>query len=237
MLRKTFSLLIGFFLIASIFTGNALGCACCSERGTYALGSGKLTSYEMEILKQIKFHDRASLFMTEAGFDTITGLSSIENDFFESGDNSDGDFDLSNLFANRVWTFTFKTSKGKMGSLRLPMPTQVTTFRADIHDGSDKGLGPLLYKEFRFKGTVATGTGFLSNSLKAPATYFLVFQGRGLGCDEVSDFRAWNLEITGKKASYQFYGKLSSGNVDEKPDSKALGWHRVTDQQLINSER
>ena len=224
MFGKITSITIAGFLISSIFAVNALGCACCSERGTYALGTGKLTSYEMEIVKEIKFHKRASLFMTEAGFDTITGLSSIEKDFFESGDNSEGDFDLANSFANKIWTFTFKTSKGKIGTLRLPMPTQVTTFRADIHDGSDQGLGPLLYKEFRFKGTVAAGSGFLGSSIKAPANYFLVFQGRGLACDDVSDFRAWNLEITGKKASYQFYGKLSSGNKEEKVDSKAFGW-------------
>ena len=165
--------------------------------------------------------------MTEAGFDTIKGLSAIEKDFFESGDNSEGDFDLANAFANRVWTFTFKTSMGKTGTLRLPMPAQVTTFRADIHDGSDQGLGPLLYKEFRFKGTVAVGSGFLSNSVAGPTTYLLVFQGRGLACDDVSDFRAWNLEVTGKKASYQFYGKLSTAEKEERTDSKTLRWRKA----------
>lgn len=214
-------------LLVTLFTGNALGCACCSERGTYALGTGKLSTYEMEILKEIKFHKRASLFMTEAGFDTVKGLSSIEKDFFESADDSEGDFDLTGLFAKKVWTFTFKTAKGKTGTLRLPMPAQVSTFRADIHDGSDKGLGPLLYKEFRFKGTVAAGTGFLGSSIAAPATYFLVFQGRGLACDDVSDFHAWNLEINGRKASYQFYGRLASGKTKETNEPKTFGWRRA----------
>ena len=227
MFGKITSIFVAAFLIGSTFAASAFGCACCSERGTYAIGTSKLTSYEMEIVKEFKFHKRASLFMTEAGFDTITGLSSIEKDFFESGDNREGDFDLAHSFANKIWTFTFKTSKGKTGTLRLPMPIQVTTFKADIHDDSDKGLGPLLYKEFRFKGTVAAGSGFLGSSVKAPTTYFLVFQGRGLACDDVSDFRAWNLEITGKKASYQFYGKLSSADKEEKPDSKAVGWRKA----------
>lgn len=227
MLSNITSVAVSLFLIASIFSTNAFGCACCSESGTYALWSGKLRNYEMEILKEIKFDKRASLYMTEAGFDSITGLSSIEKDFFDSTTHAtEGDFDLTNSFARSVWTFTFKTSKGKTGTLRLPMPSTVSTFKADIHDGSDKGLGPLLYKEFRFKGTVAAGSGFLGSSIATKTTYFLVFQGRGLACDEVSDFRAWNLEITGRKASYQFYGKLASGNKEEKVESKSFAWRR-----------
>jgi hypothetical protein len=211
MLNKTKSIAVSIFLITSILAGNAFGCACCSEPGTYAIWNGKPQSYEMDILKQIKFEKRASLFMTEAGFDGITGLSSIEKDFFDSSTNAaEGDFDLTHSFAGRVWTLTFKTVKGKTGTLRLPMPAQMSTFRADIHDGSDQGLGPLLYKEFRFKGTVASGSGFLGKSIVGPTTYFLVFQGRGHACDDVGDFRNWNLEISGKKASYQFYGKLEN---------------------------
>jgi hypothetical protein len=199
------------FLITGLFNGSAFGCACCSEPGTYSLGSGRLQDHERVILKQIKFDKRASLYMTEAGFDTIKGLSSIEKDFFDgSGGSLDGDFDLANSYTGKFWTFTFKLKNGKSGTVRLPVPTRMTTFKVDIHDGSDKGLGPLLYKEFRFKGTVASGSGFLGGSIANPTTYYLVFQGRGLACDDVADFRNWNLEITGRKAGYQFYGKLSS---------------------------
>jgi hypothetical protein len=220
MLRKLIYSSIVTLLIAGVFTANALGCACCSEPGTYALWTGRLQSYEMDILKQIKFDKRASLYMTEAGFDTIKGLSTIEKDFFESsGGSTEGDFDLVNSFTGKVWTFTFKLQNGKTGMLRLPVPIQITTFKADIHDGSDRGLGPLLYKEYRFKGTVTSGTGFLGGSIANPTTYFLVFQGRGLACDDVSNFRSWNLEITGRKASYQMYGMLETGKDVEDPNA------------------
>ena len=225
MVRKLRFIGTAAVLIASMFAGNVLGCACCSEPGTYALWTGKLQNNELEILKEIKFDRRASLYMTEAGFDTLKGLSSIEKNFFEPArEADDGDFDLSNSFTGKVWTFTFKTPQGNTGTLRLPMPTQMTSFKVDIHDGSNQGLGPLLYKEYRFKGMVASGSGFLGASIVKPTTYFLVFQGRGLACDDVTDFRNWNLEISGRKASYQLYGKLTG--TREAGASKASAMFR-----------
>ena len=212
MFAKSF-VVLSMFVIA--FSSPALGaaCACCAEPGTYMISSGKPEAFEIDILKQIEFDDRASLYMTEAGFDSIKGLSAIEKEANGPAWYTDtGNLDLVNAFTGKMWTFTFKSPKGKTGTLRLPMPNQMVTFKVDIHDGSDQGNGPLLYKEFRFKGTVAAGTGFLSSSIVNPTAYFLVFQGRGNGCDDVSDFRNWNLEITGKKARYQFFGKLGSAS-------------------------
>ena len=225
MSRKLVSFAAVSLLITAILTGNAFGCACCSEPGTYALWSGRVQNYELDILKQIEFDKRASLYMTEAGFETIKGLSSIEKGFFDfSGGSVDGDFDLTNQFNGKVWTLSFRMQNGKTARLSLPIPTRMTTFKVDIHDGSDKGLGPLLYKELRFIGTVAAGSGFLSSSNVKPTTYSLVFQGRGLACDDVTDFRNWNLEITGRKAGYQFYGKLASSK--EAADAKAASSYR-----------
>lgn len=216
---------ITLILIVSMLAGNVFGCACCSEPGTYSVWTGKLQDYEREILKEIRFDKRASLYMTEAGFDTIKGLSSIEDGFFEPArDIDEGDFDLANSFTGKVWTFTLKAPNGKTGTLRLPIPTQMTSFKVDIHDGSGPGLGPLLYKEFRFRGTVASGSGFLAASIAKPTTYSLVFQGRGRACDDTSDFRSWNLSISGRKARYQLFGKLQSRG--DSGDSKASGMFR-----------
>ncbi len=211
MLKKLALTMAGLAISLSTFAGNTLACACCAEPGTYGIWTGKPEQYIVDILKQVEFDKKALLYMTEAGFDSMKGLSSIEKDYFDDSSWALGDFDLVNSFNGKVWTFTFKTPKGKTGSLRLPMPTNLVMFKVDIHDGSDQGNGPLLYKEFRFKGTVSSGSGFLGGSILNPTTYFLVFQGRGNGCDDVSDFRNFNLEITGRKARYQFYGKLKSG--------------------------
>ena len=73
------------------------------------------------------------------------------------------------------------------------MPTEMVSFGADIHDWEEKGTGPTLYKELRFKGYVQSGTGIFRSSFIKPTTYFLVFQGRGGNCTDASDFTHWHL--------------------------------------------
>ena len=188
--------------------GNALACACCAEEGTYSIWTGKIGESEIGILDSMKFDRKTRLFMTEAGFDSIKGLSEVEKEDEIAGGMWDGNFDLVNEFTNKTWKFTVKTPKGKTGVLTLPMPAQMVQFRVDTHDSEPGGLGPSLYKEFRFKGYVQNGTGIFRSSFIKPTTYFLVFQGRGNNCNDVSDFTHWHLEISGKKADYQFNGKL-----------------------------
>ena len=123
-------------------------------------------------------------------------------------------FDLAASFTGRrSWKFEFKTPKGKTGSLSFVIPNQMVSFAADIHDDEGGGLGPLLYKEFRLKGVVASAAGFARAGVVRGTTFFLVFQGRGRGCDEVTDFKNWRLEIEGPRASYAFFGKLSSSET------------------------
>jgi hypothetical protein len=205
--------LLVFAAFGLIFPSNVLACACCAETGTYWLRTSKPETYELDLLKEMKFASDAALFMTEAGMDGMKGLSALEKDMeSESWVAAPADFSLVNSFAAKTWKFEFKTPTGKSGSLSLPMPAQMLQYSVDIHDGSDRGLGPLLYKEWRFKGNVASGTGIFKPSIVRPTSYFLVFQGRGRGCDEVSNFGYWRLEISGKNADYAFFGKLSSGD-------------------------
>jgi hypothetical protein len=209
------SLALFLFVFAAfglILPSAALACACCAEPGTYMIWNGKASENEMNILGEMKFDKAASLFMTEAEFDGIKGLKEIEKDMeTESWIAAPADFDLANSFAAKTWKFNFKTPTGKSGILTLPMPTQMLQFKVDIHDEENRPNGPLLYKEWRFKGNVGSGTGIFKSSIVRPTTYFLVLQGRGNGCDNTEDFTHWRLEINGKNADYSFFGKLGSG--------------------------
>lgn len=207
-----------FVALGLFFPSEAFACACCSEPGTYMIWTGKPDTYNIELLSDMKFDKVAALYMNEAGFDGMKGLSELEKDFeSESWVASPGEFDLSNTFAAKTWKFNFKTPTGKSGILTLPMPTQMLQFKVDIHDGKTSGGGgPLLYKEWRFKGNVTSGTGIFKSSIIRPTTYFLVLQGRGNGCDNAEDFADWHLEINGKNANYEFFGKLSSGTSMEE---------------------
>lgn len=213
---KKISLAVGVLLIFFALQNNAFACACCAEPGTYRIWTGKADGYYLDVINGIKFDQKSYLFMTEAGFDSIKGLSEIQEDFeSDSWTASSGNFDLTGSYAAKSWRLNFKTPTGKTGTLTLPIPVQMLTFKVDIHDGKNGGGGgPLLYKEFRFKGNVGSGSGFFQKGIVKPTTYFLVFKGRGNGCDNPEDFTHWYLEISGKNAGYEFFGKLSSANPD-----------------------
>jgi len=214
-MKRLFLTLFAVVICLNAFAVSALACACCAEEGTYVIRTGKPGENEYAILEAMKFDRKTKIFMTEAGFETIKGLGAIEDEYdYEKSPTWDGSLDLVNQFINKTWKFTVKTPGGKTGTLTLPAPVQMVQFKVDIHDSSNTGLGPNLYKEFRFKGLVQSGTGFFRAGIAKPTTYFLVFQGRGNLCDDVSDFTHWHLEIDGKKASYAFNGKLLSGKTE-----------------------
>jgi hypothetical protein len=209
-MKRLFLMLSAFVCLMS-FAGNALACACCTEPGFYMNWTGKPDASTVGMLDEMKFAPKAWLQMSDAGFMIIEGLSEVEKEFETPSSGTESfDFDLVNAFTNKRWKFTLKTPGGKSGTLALPMPTRMDLYKADILEKEDTGLGVTLYKEMRFKGFVQNGTGIFRSSIIKPTTYLLVFQGRGNACDDVSNFTDWLLQIDGKKAKYEFKGKLTT---------------------------
>lgn len=193
---------------------DALACACCAEPGTYRLNTAKPSSYEIELLQKMEFDNAAELFLDAGGADDIKGFGTLlqnteENEFWK--------FSVKDVFAAQSWTLDFTSYNGKTGSFKLPLPTSMVNFKVDTHE-NEESTEPILYKEWRFKGNVQSGTGFLKSGIVNPTTYFLVLQGRGNNCDNAEDFTHWRLEIRGKRAEYAFFGKLSSGEVRTVPN-------------------
>lgn len=202
------SLIVAFSLFCLLFVSSStLACACCAEHGTYDLSTVGIDSYKLGLLKEIKFDKTFELYMTEAGFDNIRGLSSIEADFKAIDVDH---FDLVDTFTNNAWTMKITSPGGKAGTLVLPRPSSVTIFRVDQHKPESGEGETVLYKEFRLTGTVRSGSGFLRSSIVSPTSYTLVFQGIGNMCDSSSDFTHWHLDVKGAKAKYSFFGKLKT---------------------------
>lgn len=187
---------------------NALACACCTNYGFYSLWTGKPDGYYLEVLEGMEFAEEAQVYMDALGFEGIKGLEPL---FKVQEAKELTKFNIIDLFEANTWTFKFTAANGKTGNLRLPLPTKMVSFKVDIHDSDSGGGGPLLYKEWRFKGRVQSGDGIFKTGIVNPTSYFLVLQGRGNGCDNVEDFTNWRLEIDGRKAKYAFYGTLDSG--------------------------
>jgi hypothetical protein len=86
------------FIIVAVFLVplNAFACACCAEKGFYSIWTGKPDGYNLEVLENIKFAERAALFLDAAGYDDIKGLATISSAASEGNDLSK--FDLVDSF-------------------------------------------------------------------------------------------------------------------------------------------
>jgi len=190
-----FTFLTATALVLSVV--DSIACACCSDPGEYRFKNDKLTGYELVQIQAMTFAPTAQRYSTDAGDDEVMGLASVSKSYGVSAT-----MDL------KGWRLTFQSEDGKTGFLMLPLPKKITVLAADIHDEETSGGGgPLLYKEWRFEGP-ARGEGIFQAGLVTAARYTLIFQGRGNRCDNGEDFKNWRLEVTGKKASYAFYGEL-----------------------------
>jgi hypothetical protein len=183
---------------ALLLPGRALACACCSNTGDYYLSFGKPSTYEFGLMGWVRFGGAAHLYLTEAGpEEVVKGLDGAAETYAVNGS-----------LVGRVWRLAFRDGN-KSGTLSLPLPAKMLSYKADTRDGqTSPGGGPLLYKEWRFEGPVS-GTGIFRAGTTAPSKYFLVLQGRGNNCDDADDFKHWRLQVTGRNAEFSFYGELA----------------------------
>jgi hypothetical protein len=193
-------------LLATASAG--LACACCVNRGYYELTRFKPDGFYTSILDSMDFDKKAEVYLTEAGYD---GTKGIEDIAAEDSDGRPFSLTMSDSFSARTWKLSFTSPKGKKGTLMLPMPASMTRYKADHHD-TPKDREVVLYKEFIFSGSVASATGIFQSAARKATSYTLVFQGRGNGCDDASDFTHWRLQVNGKTADFAFFGQMKRGS-------------------------
>lgn len=172
-------------------------CACCSTPGDWYTGSQRVSDTELAELEHVRLGPSANLYVTEAGFEGVRGISDPAETYT-----------LTHTRSRRNWTLRFADASGKAGTLAFAIPATMTSFGADLQEGGDQGLGPSLYKEWRFEGPVA-GTGIFKNGVRRGTRFRLVLQGRGNACPSASDFKSWNLQVyTTRDPLFSFYGPL-----------------------------
>jgi hypothetical protein len=219
MFRRAAMNLFGLLVTLSMLSGNIFACACCAEPGTRMNYTAKTDSFIRDLVKEFKLANKADLYMTEAGFDMIEGIDPIAKE----DEATQGMLDFSSIgsFTGKTWKMTLKSPKGLAATYTIPVPLKYSEFKVDIHDKEGRPNGPWLYKEIRFDGTLTNATGFAKAGAVRGTKYSLVFQGRGVGCNEVEDFTHWRLDIDGPKAGYAFFGKLSNGRKDAPEETTA----------------
>lgn len=164
-------------------------CACCTDEGEWYQRTEKTNFDELE---RVRFATAVKTY-EPPGSD-----GELSSTYF-----------LSHTRTGRRWQLRFRDEQGKTGTLSFALPPRSVNYGADMHDGSDSGLGPVLYKEWRLSGP-AQVTGDFKRVMKGPARFLLIFQGKGNNCTEAGNFKNWTLQISGAGDSYTFYGSLNN---------------------------
>lgn len=110
-----------------------------------------------------------------------------------------------------------RNASGQAGSLIFTIPDRFIHFEVDLNaDVRQPRRDPGgIYEEWRFKAPVwGTGMFAIGNALNTKLA--LVLRGTGNICISASEIKNWNLEVSGPRASYSFYGDFVQGPATQK---------------------
>lgn len=223
---KSYSaILLVLMLLLLLPVKSAYACACCSSPGEWMQRTQSVDDYYFAELDRVMFGPEANTYMTEAGEDTVKGISPVADKYR-----------LSLTKNGRRWTLTFKDEKGNTGTLSFVIPAKMVSFVVDRQDGEESaGGGPLLYHEWRLAGPV-TGTGIFRKGATAGTKFHLVLQGTGNSCVDAATLTSWNLQVTGPRADFAFYGafKQTAAAPVANPASSSLSVETIVPDVLVS---
>src|SRR5689334_12312808 len=113
------AIFVAIFCVLCIISTSiaAFACACCAEPGTYSVSTGLMASYELDLLKDMKFGPAADLYLTAAGYEDLKGMPAVIKEFETT---TSSEFALTDIFTGKAWTLNFMTEGELKGSLVLP---------------------------------------------------------------------------------------------------------------------
>jgi hypothetical protein len=135
----------GTLLLGAAFalaqTSAALACACCTNTGQRYVENTKLDNYRQSVIGEIRFAGEATLFTDERDLADIKGIRNP----------SSKPYVFSAVRQQNRIVFSFRGEKNNEGTLTLALPDAIAIFEVDTRDEphKDRGLGPVLYKEWR----------------------------------------------------------------------------------------
>lgn len=115
--------------------GKPVVCACCAEEGEWYERSERITETQLHEFNRVRFSTTASTYQSPAD-DTELSLN----------------YTLAHSRNGRRWELRFRDERGKTGTLSFMLPATAIAYGADVQDRPAGGVGPSLYKEWRFNG-------------------------------------------------------------------------------------
>lgn len=192
------ALVLSLAALAFVGATSAQACACCTQTAWRRVEVEKLDSSKLAEISHVRFAKTAQLMMREADEDTIRGVKDPQEDY-----------ELGMERMKERWVFSFRDKKGRTGMLTLSLPKTISIFEVDPRHGTDKGQGPVLYKEWKLTAN-AVGDGLFRAGTGRDQKMTLVLHGRGNGCTSADDFTHWTLLVHGPTTAFTMYGKLDS---------------------------
>jgi hypothetical protein len=172
----------------------ARACACCSHQGQRNVNIETLDETKRAVLEELRFADKAELFLGEADADSAEGIA-----------NASSRYALKAEWRDSGIVFSLTGAEGGAGTLGLDLPDKISVFEIDPRNQPDLGTGPPLYKEWKLTGKAKASGAFSAGN---GHTLTLIVQGGGNSCTSASDFGYWTLVMQGPKASYSLFGDL-----------------------------
>jgi hypothetical protein len=187
-------------LLASLVFGatDARACACCTNQGQRHVGVEKLDAGKRDDLDKLRFGKTAHLYAGERDPADIRGIAT-PSDRYALGVSQ----------TRNRWTFEFRDTGGRSGTLSLALPASVSIFEVDPRLGERAGgTGPTLYKEWALTAK-ASGTGIFAAGIGNGERLTLILQGHGNSCTSPDHFTHWTLAVSGPRADYHFFGEFA----------------------------
>ena len=195
--RRTLAGITAAIATLWLATDAALACACCSNRASRYVAVEKLGEHRANEIDQMVF--AADAFVADGGGDHPVDIQKLGSKL-----------QVAVTHGKTAMLFAFGGEAGQSATLTLAMPGDVSIFEVDPRgDTEDKGLGPVLYKEWQLSAD-ARGTGLFESIAGAGQKLTLVLHGRGRGCTEASHFTDWTLLIEGPAGKLTLYSALAS---------------------------
>jgi hypothetical protein len=169
-----------------------LVCACCADEGEWYERREQVDSSMRAELERLKFSTTVNTYETAADEGELSST-----------------YSLTQRRNGLRWELRFRDEQGKTGTLSFTLPASAVSFGTDLHDSPAGGLGPSLYKEWRFSGA-AQATGIFKKGMTRATQFRLILQGRGNRCPAMEDFKHWTLQLNSGRTSYAFYGSLNN---------------------------
>lgn len=188
-------------IVTTLVGANAqsvLACACCADHGQREKYTIERDHYMLSDIEWLTEYGPASFVTGPCGVECVEGIT---NPLF--------DYDVTLKVTGTQLHLILRDKAGaERGKLTFQIPPKGEYFALDTDPAMDRGE-PILFTEFRFKGTLTGEGDFAMYDSTVPAE--LILAGRANNCPDAGSLETWSIEVQALKVWFRLVGRLAVG--------------------------